>query len=143
MKAFLRNPQAPYPVTHSLHVAHSELSRVTPSIIAGLHGVLSAHYDEDASVLTITYDLRRTHMSELESVLREMGVSLEHGFWSDLHHKIVLTLEEMEDVKQYSISHMPENPNDPFLYRKLQEKEARMLIRNRWHQPEVNTARNS
>ncbi|MBF0613353.1 MAG: cation transporter [Magnetococcales bacterium] len=134
MKSMYRNPMVSYPVTHALHISQGKISQVIPATLAGLPGVLSVNYDSQTGVINITYDLRRTHLEDIELSLQEMGLELQHGFWSDLYHKMVLAVEELEDEKQYAISHVPDNPNDPFLYRKLQEKNARELIFNRSHQ---------
>ncbi|MBF0185015.1 MAG: cation transporter [Magnetococcales bacterium] len=127
MSCIHHHSHKPYLVSHTLHMEHMAGSDFIQSVqarLSGLPGVSSVECDPDADLVSVTYDLRKVHMEEIETTLHDMDVALKDDFFSHLRHAISHFMEELEDDNQAANLNKPDHSYNPFFYRKLsQEKE--------------------
>ncbi|MEO5349916.1 MAG: heavy-metal-associated domain-containing protein [Magnetococcus sp. YQC-3] len=127
MSCIRHHSRTPYLVSHTLHMKHLADGEAVQSVrerLAGLPGVSSVECDPDAELVSVTYNLRKLHMEEIETTLHDMGMALKDDFFSHLRHAISHVMEELEEDYQFAEMNKPDHAHNPFIYRKLAEEEA-------------------
>ena len=127
MNFISHRPQAPYLVSHTLHIKPRDVGMDIQSVqanLTGLPGVLAVDCAPEEGCVKVTYDLRQVHLQDIETAFQTMGIALKHGFFSHLSHTVTHIIEELEDNNQFANSHRPDQTYNPFVFvhRNLQEE---------------------
>ncbi|MBF0282955.1 MAG: heavy-metal-associated domain-containing protein [Magnetococcales bacterium] len=110
----------PHPVTHTISVAGMEAPMDAVNLIhrlSELDGVLEVDASWKTGAVTMTYDLWRVHVEDVESALVALGFPPDDEFWPRMkldwiefhEHRAVHKMEEEEEIERMG-DRMPWDP---------------------------------